>query len=222
MMPRRYSYQPRWGYPPPARRSLRVPLVALLVLAVLGLLFVVGPNAHAAGRLWADITTRGPLKVLPKPKLELPKLELPKLEVPKAPRAPGAGPHKPARSARPAVAFARAQIGKPYVWGANGPGVFDCSGLAYQAWLRAGLGWPDMTAADQYAWLRQRHAAISGGLQPGDLVFYAGDRADPSTIHHVAIVVDHGQMVEAPYSGALVRSTPVRGGYLAARPGLVG
>jgi cell wall-associated NlpC family hydrolase len=209
-------HRPRWGYPPP-RPPLRVPLLALLVLAALGLLFVVGPNTHAAGRLWADITTRGPLKALPHPKLQLPKLE-----VPQAPRAPGASRHRPARSARPAVAFARAQLGKPYVWGANGPGAFDCSGLAYQAWVHAGLGWPDLTAAEQYAWLRQHHAAISGGLQPGDLVFYATDRADPATIHHVAIVAGRGQMVEAPGAGEPVRSTPVRGGYLAARPGLVG
>src|SRR6266567_2682414 len=53
-------------------------------------------------------------------------------------------------SAAKAVQLAREQIGKPYVWGDEGPGRFDCSGLAWYAWAHAGLRWERMTARDEY------------------------------------------------------------------------
>src|SRR6266508_1132570 len=53
-----------------------------------------------------------------------------------------------------AVAYARSQLGKPYQWGAEGPGAFDCSGLTWASWRTAGLGWQRMTARDQWHALR--------------------------------------------------------------------
>jgi cell wall-associated NlpC family hydrolase len=178
------------------------PLGALLLVTVVVVFLYGWRLAPAAGRVWADLQTgHAPFS------LQLPKIALPKLPTPGPPRpAPGT-------AARAAVAYARGQLGKPYVWGANGPGSFDCSGLTFRAWQAAGLGWGDMTAAEQYAWLRKRGATVAGPPASGDLVFYG----DP--IGHVAIVSAPGQMIEAPGAGELIRQVPIRGGYRAARPG---
>jgi cell wall-associated NlpC family hydrolase len=118
-----------------------------------------------------------------------------------------------------AVAYAVAQIGKPYAWGAEGPGAFDCSGLAWAAWSHAGLAWPRMTAADQWHALRA-NAVSRSGLRPGDLVFFASRSWDWRSIHHVGLYAGAGRMVEAPHPGALVRYAWVdRAGWFgAARP----
>jgi len=128
-----------------------------------------------------------------------------------------AAPSVPATTAK-AVRLAREQIGKPYVWGNEGPGRFDCSGLAWYAWSHAGLRWPRMTARDEYAWLAARGAALPRGaaLQPGDLVFYDTDRP----FGHVAIVTGPGRMVEAYTHSRPIRQTSIRRDYIAAaRPG---
>jgi cell wall-associated NlpC family hydrolase len=128
-----------------------------------------------------------------------------------APERPGARPASGSRSAR-AVAFALAQRGKPYHWGAEGPGAFDCSGLTWAAWRSAGVTIP-RTAAGQLAGLPRVH----GRLRPGDLVIYPSD--GPSR-RHVAMVVGRGRMVEARGRGIPVRSTSIRRGWLGAvRPG---
>jgi cell wall-associated NlpC family hydrolase len=128
-----------------------------------------------------------------------------------APERPGARPASGSRSAR-AVAFALAQRGKPYHWGAEGPGAFDCSGLTWAAWRAAGVTIP-RTAAGQLAGLPRVH----GRLRPGDLVIYPSD--GPSR-RHVAMVVGRGRMVEARGRGIPVRSTSIRRGWLGAvRPG---
>jgi cell wall-associated NlpC family hydrolase len=117
-----------------------------------------------------------------------------------------------------AVATARQQIGKPYVWGDEGPGRFDCSGLAWYAWSHAGLGWPRMTAQGQYQWLAARGAGLGRGapLQPGDLVFYDTDRP----FGHVAIISGPGRMVEAYTRSRPIRQTSIRRDWIAAaRPG---
>jgi peptidoglycan DL-endopeptidase CwlO len=121
-----------------------------------------------------------------------------------------------------AVVYARGQLGKPYRWAADGPAAFDCSGLAGAAWRAAGLDWPDLTAAGQWHWLHQRGRDVPRqALKPGDLVFYAHNAGDWRSIHHVAIYVGGGRMIEAPYSGALIRQVPLRphGWFAAARPG---
>jgi peptidoglycan DL-endopeptidase CwlO len=115
-------------------------------------------------------------------------------------------------AAAQAVAFARAQRGKPYRWGAEGPDAFDCSGLTWAAWQAAGVTIP-RTAADQLAGLPRAR----GRLQGGDLLIY---RSSGPSQRHVAIVVGRGRMVEALGRGIPVRSTSIRPGYLGAvRPG---
>jgi cell wall-associated NlpC family hydrolase len=115
------------------------------------------------------------------------------------------------RAAR-AVAFALGQRGKPYRWGAQGPGAFDCSGLTWAAWRAAGVAIP-RTAAGQLAGLPR----VRGQLRPGDLVIY---RSRGPSRRHVAMVVGSGRMVEALGRGIPVRSTSIRRGWLGAvRPG---
>ena len=128
-----------------------------------------------------------------------------------APAPPSARPASGSRPAR-AVAFALRQRGKPYQWGAQGPGAYDCSGLTWAAWQAAGVAIP-RTAAGQLAGLPH----VRGRLQPGDLVIYAS--RGPSR-RHVAMVIGRGRMVEAPARGLPVRSTSIRRGWLGAvRPG---
>jgi cell wall-associated NlpC family hydrolase len=128
-----------------------------------------------------------------------------------APAPPGTRPAPGSRAAR-AVAFVLRQRGKPYRWGAEGPGAFDCSGLTWAAWRAAGVVIP-RTAAGQLTGLPR----VRGRLQPGDLVIYPS--RGPSG-RHVAMVVGRGRMVEALGRGIPVRSTSIRAGWLGAvRPG---
>jgi len=128
-----------------------------------------------------------------------------------APTPPGARPAPGSRAAR-AVAFVLRQRGKPYRWGAQGPGAYDCSGLTWAAWRAAGVAIP-RTAAGQLAGLPRAR----GPLRPGDLLIYPS--RGPSR-RHVAMVVGRGRMVEAPGRGLPVRSTSIRRGWLGAvRPG---
>jgi cell wall-associated NlpC family hydrolase len=128
-----------------------------------------------------------------------------------APEPPGARPAPRSGPAR-AVAFALAQRGKPYQWGAEGPDAFDCSGLTWAAWRAAGVSIP-RTAAGQLAGFPR----VRGRLQPGDLLIY---RSSGPSRRHVAMVVGRGRMVEALGRGIPVRSTSLRRGWLGAvRPG---
>jgi len=112
----------------------------------------------------------------------------------------------PSRVAAAAVRAALAQVGKLYRWGATGPATFDCSGLTRFAYTAAGLTLP-RTSRQQ--WSAGRHLDVAE-LRPGDLVFWAHDPADPSTIHHVGMYVGQGLMVHAPHTGALVRVDALR------------
>ena len=112
-------------------------------------------------------------------------------------RTPGAS----AAQGDAAADWALTQLGKPYQWGAAGPGSYDCSGLALQAWARAGVRLLHWTG---YQWVSGPHVPLAG-LRRGDLVFYAFNIADPATIHHVGIYLGHGLMVDAPYTGSFVQ-----------------
>jgi cell wall-associated NlpC family hydrolase len=96
---------------------------------------------------------------------------------------------------------AESQIGKPYEWGAAGPDRYDCSGLVMWSYGRVGVHLDHWTG-DQ--WNEGAHVSRSA-LRPGDLVFFAYNTSDPSTIHHVGMYVGNGQMVDAPFTGADVR-----------------
>lgn len=127
-------------------------------------------------------------------------------------------------------------LGTPYAWGggnANGPtrGVdgpgagwndssrfgFDCSGLALWAWAQVGVYLPHYSG---YQYNSGRRVS-RGNLMPGDLVFWAYNTGDPGTIHHVAIYLGGGRVVQAPQSGDVVKiSSMWYDGYIgAARPG---
>jgi peptidoglycan DL-endopeptidase RipA len=103
-------------------------------------------------------------------------------------------------AAQVAVDTAMAQLGDPYVWAASGPDAFDCSGLTQYAYARAGVAIPRNSRA-QFASLPRVPVA---DLQPGDLVFWAQDPTNPDTIHHVAIYLGHGQVLQSPESGEVV------------------
>lgn len=95
-----------------------------------------------------------------------------------------------------AIAFAKAQLGDPYVWGAAGPDAWDCSGLMMGAWGAAGVSLPHYAAA-QY----EAGTPISASdLRPGDLVFW-GTTSSPSSIHHVAMYIGGGMIIHAPRTG---------------------
>ncbi len=108
-----------------------------------------------------------------------------------SPPAPGSGVQR-------ALRYARAQLGKPYQWGADGPSSFDCSGLTMMAWRAGGKSLPHWSVA-QY----QQSTPISvGQLRPGDLVFWG---SSPGSIHHVALYIGNGQILHAPRTGQPVQ-----------------
>ena len=121
----------------------------------------------------------------------------------------------PAR-ARTVLSWAEAQLGKPYQWGAAGPGSFDCSGLAMAALAQAGITLPHDADAQ---WQQTRAYPIAEDqLAPGDLVFYAGSDGSLTAPGHVGIYVGDGEIIDAPYTGADVRFDPLAGigGYVGA------
>ncbi|MEU9705598.1 NlpC/P60 family protein [Streptomyces sp. NPDC047981] len=111
----------------------------------------------------------------------------------------GAGDSTYAAKAEKALAFARAQIGKPYVWGATGPSSYDCSGLTQAAWKAAGVDLP-RTTWDQ---VKVGTRVATDDLLPGDLVFFYDD------ISHVGLYIGDGKMIHAPKPGANVREESI-------------
>ena len=105
----------------------------------------------------------------------------------------------PTAAAAIAVRFALAQIGTPYLWGGEGPGGFDCSGLVQAAYQTAGIVLPRV-AQQQYD--AGPHLQPGEALAPGDLVFFG---SDTQHVSHVGILVGPGEMVDAPHAGATVR-----------------
>lgn len=100
------------------------------------------------------------------------------------------------RGVAAAIAFARAQIGEPYVWGAAGPNSWDCSGLTMAAWRAGGRSLPHYSVAQYSA-----STPISyNQLRPGDLAFW-GSSSSPSSIYHVALYIGNGRMIHAPRTG---------------------
>ncbi|MPY50636.1 C40 family peptidase [Streptomyces acidicola] len=104
-----------------------------------------------------------------------------------------------ATKAAKVIAFARAQIGKPYVWGATGPDSYDCSGLTQDAWKAAGVDLPRTT----YDQVNVGKTVSVADARPGDLVFFYDD------ITHVGIYIGNGMMIHAPKPGAYVREESI-------------
>ncbi|WP_130796271.1 C40 family peptidase [Streptomyces otsuchiensis] len=107
----------------------------------------------------------------------------------------------PAASSRgaQAVAFAEAQLGKPYGWGSTGPSSYDCSGLTQAAWSAAGVSLPRTS----YSQINAGSRVSRSDLAPGDLVFYY------SGLTHVGMYVGNGQIIHASRPGTPVRYAPV-------------
>ncbi len=97
-----------------------------------------------------------------------------------------------------AVAYAAKQVraGKPYVWGAQGPNSFDCSGLVYAAYKSAGLGWPNWSRLNAALYFVDTKRVPLNQLVPGDLLFYSYD-GSVQNIHHITIYAGGGMMWEA-------------------------
>ncbi|WP_245238171.1 C40 family peptidase [Streptomyces roseochromogenus] len=93
-----------------------------------------------------------------------------------------------------AIAFATEQLGKPYVWGAEGPQSYDCSGLTSQAWAAAGHPIP---RTSQEQWKQLQHVGIQD-MRPGDLIIYFDDAS------HVALYIGDGAIIQAPRPGRTV------------------
>jgi cell wall-associated NlpC family hydrolase len=123
----------------------------------------------------------------------------------------------PSDQARIAIHWAFEEIGVPYSWGGgdeNGPTYgfaqgagtkgFDCSGLTLFAYAQAGIHLDHYTHTQ---WNQGKRIRSRSDLLPGDLMFFAYDTSRESTIHHVAIYIGKGRMIEAPYTGEVVRVT---------------
>ena len=106
------------------------------------------------------------------------------------------------------VAFARAQIGDPYVFAAAGPAAWDCSGLTMGAYESLGIGIGPHSATAQYNTALSRGDLVPmADAKPGDLLFYTDGGGD---MYHVTIYSGDGMMIEAPYEGVDVREVPMR------------
>ncbi|WP_031477534.1 C40 family peptidase [Streptomyces bicolor] len=104
-----------------------------------------------------------------------------------------------ATKAEKALAFARSQVGKPYVWGATGPDSYDCSGLTQAAWKAAGVDIPRVT----YDQVNAGTTVSLANARPGDLIFFYDD------VTHVGIYIGNGMMIHAPKPGAYVREESI-------------
>ncbi|MEU6463759.1 NlpC/P60 family protein [Streptomyces sp. NPDC046976] len=119
--------------------------------------------------------------------------------------------HPASRQGERALRFALKQVGKPYVWGAQGPSSYDCSGLTSSAWQHAGTPIP---RTSQEQWRHLRHVPLHQ-LRPGDLVIYFPEAT------HVAIYAGDGKVVQAPRPGTRIKISPVASNPVlgAVRPG---
>ena len=115
-----------------------------------------------------------------------------------------------------AIAFAKAQIGRPYQWGAAGPDAYDCSGLVYAAYAAAGIH----VARATYQWQQDGPVIPLSQIQPGDLLFSAGSDGTPANPGHVVMYLGGGQIIQAPQTGQDVQIDPLdlAGVVVATRP----
>ncbi|WP_328807916.1 C40 family peptidase [Nonomuraea antri] len=104
-----------------------------------------------------------------------------------------------------ALKAAISKLGRPYVWGAEGPDTFDCSGLVQWAYKQAGVYMPRVT---HQQWVTGPQVPLSQA-HPGDLLFWRNDPTNPDYISHVAIYWGDGKMLHAPRTGDVVKLVPV-------------
>ena len=125
-------------------------------------------------------------------------------------RSPTIGQIAGSAEGNAALHFAMSQIGVPYVWGGEAPGVgFDCSGLVQWAWAKAGFRIPRTT---QTMWPAMKHVPLAA-LQPGDLLFYYNLDGDHQ-VDHVVMYAGSGPwgantIIAAAHSGTRVSLAPL-------------
>ena len=158
---------------------------------------------HLLATSTSTSTTSVPDAVAPDSTVGTPAVDPGDVPVPDVP-APSVG-------AAAAVAYAKAQLGKPYQYAGTGPDSFDCSGLTMMAWAQGGVSMPHYSAAQGHMFPRVPREA----LEPGDLVIYYADE------HHVGMYVGDGMTISATQTGDFIKLQPVfRDGYnYAVRPG---
>lgn len=169
-----------------------------------------GDGAGPVGAAPAKPTATAPTATAAKPVTSTPQSPTPQTVAPSpatppAPVPPTATPPVPVTSAAPApavsgkaataVAYARAQLGKPYVFATSGPDSFDCSGLTMSAWRAAGVSMPHYSGAQAAKFPKVTWEQ----LQPGDIVAFYAD------LHHVGIYIGDGKMIHAPQTGDVVK-----------------
>ena len=122
----------------------------------------------------------------------------------------------PAGAAAAAIGFAVAQVGKPYQWGAAGPGAYDCSGLVYAAYAAAGI----RIGRTTFQWRLDGPQVPLAQIQPGDLLFSAGSDGTAANPGHVVMYLGGGQIIQAPQTGQDVQIDPLdlAGVVVATRP----
>lgn len=119
-------------------------------------------------------------------------------------------------AAAAAITFAVGQLGKPYRWGADGPGAYDCSGLVFAAYVSAGI----QIARTTFDWRQDGPRVPLSEIQPGDLLFSAGGDGTPSNPGHVVMYLGSGLIIQAPQPGQDVQIDPLdlAGVVVATRP----
>jgi cell wall-associated NlpC family hydrolase len=122
----------------------------------------------------------------------------------------------PPGAAAAAIAFALAQVGKPYQWGATGPDAYDCSGLVFAAYGAAGISIGRTT----FQWRQDGPRVPLSQLQPGDLLFSAGSDGTDADPGHVVMFLGGGRVIQAPQTGEDVQVDPLdlAGVVIATRP----
>jgi cell wall-associated NlpC family hydrolase len=114
-----------------------------------------------------------------------------------------------------AIAFAKAQLGKPYKLDGSGPTYWDCSGLTKSSYAAVGVYIGTHSATNQYSTLASEHRLVPlSDRQPGDILWYSDGGSTSGTKYHVTLYIGNGQMIEAPYPGSVVRIAAVRFGDL--------
>ncbi|HEY1917554.1 MAG TPA: C40 family peptidase [Streptosporangiaceae bacterium] len=115
-------------------------------------------------------------------------------------------PPPPTSAATAIVSAAYSQLGVPYLWGGEEPGVgFDCSGLAQWAYAQAGISIPRTTETQ---WPAMQQVSEADAV-PGDLVFFDTPGDSQAAPNHVGIYLGGGLMIDAPYTGTVVRKDPI-------------
>ena len=140
----------------------------------------------------------------------------------RAPRVVTVASHRPNPQDVPdgpgavAVNAALSRQGCPYVWGAKGPSVFDCSGLTKWSWEQAGV----QLGGDTYSQINEGIPVSPGEVRAGDLIFPASSfgedgRGGPG---HVQLAISPTEVIHAPQTGDVVRIAPMPSSFVARRP----